>query len=282
MGFHLKISGKTDPGKKRSNNEDTFIIDPDLGLMIVADGMGGHSSGEVASQLAAKLCKEQLKRALKTGHVPVFHHVPADPNLDPRSLILGDCIKFSNQAVYEADPGSEPGKHMGTTLVAALWLDHRLTVAHVGDSRLYLVRNGDLTLCTNDHSFVQEQLDKGLIQPEDAEKSDFRNMLTRSVGVSEDVDVDIKELELNQDDFILLCSDGLTKMLSDREIAEQFKDNNDPQKITDNLIAQANQAGGRDNITVIVAKVEGSPTSWSSLSDRVLKIFTKQKGSSGG
>src|SRR5258708_5134663 len=102
MRYRLNIAGKTDKGKKRHKNEDCFVVEPDLGFMVVADGMGGHASGEVASKLATTLCVEQLKRALQTGHVPIFYHVPPDPNLDPRSRILGDCVKFSNQAVFEA------------------------------------------------------------------------------------------------------------------------------------------------------------------------------------
>jgi PPM family protein phosphatase len=264
----MEISGKTDKGRKRQNNEDTFVIDPDLGLMIVADGMGGHNAGEVASNLAANLCVDQLKRALKTGHVPVFHHVPPNPKLDSRSLLLGDCIKFSNQAVFEAGQSSEANKHMGTTLVAALWLDDKLAIAHVGDSRLYLVRNGRPKLCTEDHSFVQEQVSKGLISAEDAEKSDFKNMLTRSVGTSDDVDVDIQELTVNENDYILLCSDGLTKNLTDKQIEQIFQTQKEPQKITDELIRRANEAGGTDNITVVVARVGNN-----SFSRRVKKIF---------
>src|SRR5258708_7701068 len=130
MGTRLKIAGKTDTGRKRGKNEDYFLIEPEWGLMVLTDGMGGHASGEVASQLAAQLCSEQLKRALQTGHVPIFFHVPPNPNLDPRSLILGDCVKFSNQAVFEAAKSNPANHNMGTTLVAALWLDDKLAVAN--------------------------------------------------------------------------------------------------------------------------------------------------------
>lgn len=277
MGWNLKIAGKTDTGKKRKNNEDYFLVESDLGFMVVADGMGGHASGEVASRLASTLCTEQLKRALRTGHVPIFFHVPPDPKLDPRSLILGDCVKFSNSAVFEAAAKNPENKNMGTTLVAALWLDNKLAVAHVGDSRLYVFREGDLTQCTVDHSFVQEQIDRGLLKPDDAEKSDMKNLLTRSVGISEDVDVDIKEIDLRPGDFILLCSDGLTKMIPDKDISGVFEREKDPNSIVENLIKKANEAGGIDNVTAVVARVEGAPHTWGSLADRVKKLFSNNR-----
>ncbi len=278
MRIRLNIAGKTDKGRRRSKNEDAFLVEENLGFMIVADGMGGHASGEVASNLAAKLCTEQLKRALKTGHVPVFFHVPPNPSLDPRSRILGDCFKFSNQAVFEAAQKNPENHNMGTTLVAALWLDDKFAVAHVGDSRLYLVRGNKLQQITSDHSFVQEQIDKGLIKPEEAEKSDLRNMLTRSIGNKDDVEVDIKEVAVQEEDYVMLCSDGLTKMLDDTQIEAVFKAETDPEKISDTLIARANDAGGGDNITVIVAKLEPK-SHWSSLTDRVKGALSKAKES---
>src|SRR5688572_3475492 len=140
----LNIVGKTDKGRKRKKNEDSFVVDPETGIMVVADGMGGHASGEVASQLASKLCADQMKLALKTGRVNIQRHVPPHPNFDRRTLNLGDCVKFSNQAVYEAAQSNEANRNMGTTLVAALWMDGKLAVAHVGDSRLYTIRGGKL------------------------------------------------------------------------------------------------------------------------------------------
>lgn len=275
MGYHLIIAGKTDKGKKRSKNEDSFIVDNDLGFMIVADGMGGHASGEVASQLACKLTTEQLRRSLVTGHVPVFLHVPKNPRLDTRSLILGDCVKFSNLAVYEAAQTNPAHKNMGTTLVAALCLDDKLAIAHVGDSRLYTFQNGKLRQRTTDHSYVQEQLDRGLIKADEIEKSDMKNLLTRSVGIEDDVAVDLTEIAVAQGDYILLCSDGLTKMIGDQAIADSITAHKEPEAIADDLIGKANTAGGNDNITVVVARVEEAPSNWSSLADRVKNLFKK-------
>ena len=278
MSASLNIVGKTDKGRRRNKNEDSFVVDPGLGFMLVADGMGGHNSGDVASRLASQICTEQLRRSLQTGHVPIFFHVPAHPNMDPRSLILGDCIKFSNQAVYEAAQSNPANHNMGTTLVAALWLDNnKVAIAHVGDSRLYTLQGGRLHQCTVDHSFVQEQVDRGFIKPEDAEKSDFKNMLTRSIGVHDDVEVDLQEKNLEKGDYILLCSDGLTKMIDDDQILAVFKLHKDPEKIVDELIKRANDAGGGDNITAIVAQVESVGAS---LTDRVLNVFSR-KGSKG-
>lgn len=273
----LDIAGLTDRGRKRAKNEDNYAIDPDLGLIIVADGMGGHSAGEVASQLAVQLCLEQARISFQTnGAVPVANPIPPSPEFDSRTLLLGNCIKFACAAIYEASLTSESKRNMGTTVVAAVWLDGKLGVAHVGDSRLYMFRDGDLTLCTNDHSFVQEQVDRGLLAPEDAEKSDLRNMLTRSVGVAEDVQVDINEVRLAEGDYILLCSDGLNKMLDDDQIVSSFAPNRSPREIARELVERANQAGGHDNVTVVVARVEGSPSSWSAFADKMKELVNRK------
>ena len=276
MGCRLKIAGKTDKGRRRQKNEDFLVIEKDLGLIVVADGMGGHASGEVASQLAASLCAQQLRRSLQSGHVPVFYHVPKNPDLDNRSLLLGDCVKFANQAVFEAAQTNPANHNMGTTLVAALWLSDRVAVANVGDSRMYLVRGGALQQCTVDHSFVQDQVARGLLKPEDAEKSDLRNMLTRSIGVAEDVEVDLFELELEKDDFVLLCSDGLTKMLDDDQILSAFEGETDPFAVVDRLIKRANDAGGGDNVTVAIGRVEESVPRLSGLTNAVKGVFKRR------
>jgi len=269
VSLRLNLSGKTDRGRKRQKNEDKFLVEPDIGFFIVADGMGGHACGEVASSLATELCGEQMKRALHTGHVPVYVHVPKRGDVDPRTLLLGDSVKFANQAVYEAAQ-NDPAKHnMGTTMVAAIWLDGRLATANVGDSRIYTVQGGKLKQQTMDHSFVQEQVNRGLLKPEDAEKSELRNMLTRSVGISEDVDVDLAEVTLAPGDYVLACSDGLTKMLPDSEIERAFAGAPTPEAVTDDLIQKANAAGGNDNITVVVGQLAAAPKDWGSFTDRV-------------
>lgn len=274
----MKIFGKTDKGMKRKNNEDNFYVDEKLGLMIVADGMGGHNSGEVASKLATSICSEQLKRSLQSGHVPVFYKVPRSEKFDDRSFLLGDCFKFSNVAVFEAGQSSPKNQNMGTTLVGALLLDDKMAIANVGDSRLYTYTARTLTQQTVDHSFVQEQLSKGIISEEDAEKSEMKNLLTRSIGVSENVDVDIKELNLSECEYILLCSDGLTKMMTDKEIENVFKQFTDPSVIAETLIKTANEKGGTDNVTAVVAHVQGDASPLGSLKDRVKNIFKKKQG----
>ena len=275
MTFRLDIVGRTDRGRHRQKNEDKFLVDPEIGFFIVADGMGGHACGEVASSLVTELCGEQMKRALQTGHVPVYIHVPKRDNLDPRTLLMGDAVKFANQAVHEAAQ-NDPAKHnMGTTMVAALWLDGKLATANVGDSRIYTVHAGKLIQQTMDHSFVQEQINRGLLKPEEAEKSELRNMLTRSVGVSEDVDVDLAEVEMTPGDYVLACSDGLTKMLKDSEIEQAFAGAGTPDDIADDLVRKANEAGGKDNVTVVVGKLSTKSTEWPSLMDRVKAAVRK-------
>jgi protein phosphatase len=212
---------------------------------------------------------------LHTGHVPIFYHVPSKPNIDQRTMLLGDCVKYANYAVYEAAQNNPANKDMGTTLVAALWLDDKLAVAHVGDSRLYVYHDGKLQQRTIDHSFVQEQINQGKLKPEDAEKSDMKNLLTRAVGNQEDVDVDIMEIVVQSGDAILLCSDGLTKMVPDKNIEAVFKDEDDPNAISEKLIKMANDAGGSDNVTAVVARLSGNPSSWENLTSRLKKLVRR-------
>ncbi len=276
MAHKLILAGNSDRGKRRQKNEDSYLMESEIGFLIVADGMGGHACGEVASGLATKLCGEQMKRALHTGHVPVYVHVPGRPDLDARTLLLGDSVKFANQAVFEAAQ-ADPAKHnMGTTMVAAIWLDDKLATANVGDSRIYTVHKGMLKQQTMDHSFVQEQINRGLLSPEDAEKSELRNMLTRSVGISEDVDVDIAEIKLEPGDYVLACSDGLTKMISDKSIEAAFAGAPEPEKIVTDLIQKANEAGGSDNITVVIGQLSTTSSDWGSLAERVRGAFRKR------
>ncbi|MBN1384900.1 MAG: Stp1/IreP family PP2C-type Ser/Thr phosphatase [Elusimicrobia bacterium] len=242
------VYGKSDLGRKRQNNEDNFCIVDDLNLFVVADGMGGAASGQVASKIAVDVIKEQMLYTSK------------NKKIDSSSLV--SCIKMANQVIFEASQKYPQNSGMGTTVVAGLITGNKLTIAHVGDSRLYLIRNNNIDLLTEDHSIVMEQVRKGMITLEEANKSEIQNILTRALGTSESVEVDVSEVPLSNKDYLLLCSDGLTRMVEDNQFLEVIKALKEPELICEKLITIANDAGGKDNITVIVAYIQKGIFSW--------------------
>lgn len=251
--YYLEVAADTDPGCVRKNNEDSFMVDEDLGLFIVADGMGGHNSGEVAAGLATSEIRN-LARQLMAGGKTV---VPAggDPGQTARERQLVYCVQSVNSLIYEKGRIFPKDAGMGTTVVAALADPKFLTVAHVGDSRLYLFRKGRFEQLTEDHSLVGDQVRRGLITPEEAAKSNLQNILTRAVGAEADVKVDVSEHPLLPGDVVIIVSDGLTKELSDDEIAAVISQDGAPKTVVARLIEKARGAGGHDNITVVAARV---------------------------
>ncbi len=249
----VEFAGATDPGYRRKNNEDNFAVEPDLGLLVVADGMGGHNSGEVASDISCKTIIEYARKMLggEKNMVPEGGR----SELTPRGRQLEFFIKSANTVIYEKGRAFPKDAGMGTTIVAALLDSKSMTVAHVGDSRLYLWRLGALTQLTEDHSFVGEQVKHGRITSDEAARSSMQNMLTRALGADKDVQVDISDHPLLPEDIVLLATDGLSKMLLDTEVASVIAVEQTPQKITDSLIAKSLAAGGVDNIAIVVAKV---------------------------
>ncbi|NNN05962.1 MAG: Stp1/IreP family PP2C-type Ser/Thr phosphatase [Elusimicrobia bacterium] len=246
----VAIAGATDPGCVRANNEDTFVYDQDLGLLIVADGMGGHNSGEVAAELATKTILDFARQGAKLqppGGVSA--------GLSPRGRRLEFFVKHANNLIYEKGRQFPKDAGMGTTVVAAYIDANSLTVAHVGDSRLYLWRRGDLTALTQDHSLVAEQVRRGQITAEDAARSSLQNILTRALGAEADVQVDVSEHALLPGDLVLLATDGLSKMVPDSEVARVVAAAAEPKAVVDTLIAKARAAGGVDNVTIVAARV---------------------------
>jgi serine/threonine protein phosphatase PrpC len=229
----VRVGARTDVGRVREGNEDAYMTrDP---LFAVADGMGGHQGGEVASKLAL----ETLEKA-------------ADGGPD-----LAEVVRAANRAVF-ATASKDPGlAGMGTTLTAILVEDDRLHLAHVGDSRMYLLRDGNLGRVTKDHTVVERLVDEGRLTPEDAERHPQRSILTRALGVEEDVQVDEADVDVRPGDRVLLCSDGLTGMVDEDDILRILGQHADPQAASDALVAAANQAGGQDNITAVVLDVMG-------------------------
>ena len=250
--MNYKVHGLSDTGKKRTNNEDNFGIDQELGLFIVADGMGGHAAGEVASRMAIELILDYTGRTANSDE-------PYLTGFNSRYSRAGNrlcsAIILANQVISDSAANRDEWQGMGTTVVAA-WINtetSRLTIAHVGDSRVYLVRHGQIKQLTVDHSLIEEHIREGLISREEAQNSFFRNMITRALGYRERVTPDIIELTIDPGDKLLLCSDGLNTMLSDQEILQIIRPTANLPQACQQLINAANERGGKDNVTVIIA-----------------------------
>ena len=220
----------------RKENEDAFCIEKDLGLLAIADGMGGHASGEVASKMAIEILRESLK---KEG--------------EPLPDRLSSGVKLANRMIYEAAQSQPQLNGMGTTLTALQLDGNRLSIVHVGDSRAYLIRGGVIEQITDDHTIVSEQVARGMMTREEAARSDMRNILSRALGVAPEVDVDMEELTVSEGDQLVLCSDGLSELISDDEILAEVRSSKRPELACNELVNLANQRGGEDNLTVIVA-----------------------------
>lgn len=252
MNAPLVGVGRSDVGRKRDFNEDAFAVDLENGLFAIADGMGGAAAGEVASGIAIATLTEFIARTAKNpgGERPYG----SDERLSGQANRLRSAILLANETIYRTIEEHEEMKGMGTTLVAALARDSGVCVGHVGDSRVYLWREGELRQITNDHSWVNEQVSLGLLSREEASRHPFRNVITRALGSREQVAAEVIEVPLSPGDRLLLCSDGLTNMLDDRRIQAVLDAHpGDHEAAASELVDQANQAGGEDNITVIVA-----------------------------
>jgi protein phosphatase len=249
----LKLAGLTDVGRVRKNNEDAFFIDEKLGLLIIADGMGGYAAGEVASRIAIDVVRDQVTQGLKTGYIAALGEKP--PHLSDKAHLLSSAILAANEVVYALSRQDADKKGMGTTLVAVLVRAGMYAVAHLGDSRLYHFHNKSLRRVTRDHSLVEEQIAQGLITPEEAKNSTGKNILTRALGIGSKVDIDVDEHPLRPGDTLLLCSDGLYRMMEDQTIEEELKILRTPLEMCQNLLAMALDRGGQDNVTVVVGSV---------------------------
>jgi len=236
----LEAAAATDVGLRRRGNEDRYALAPSLGLFLVADGMGGHTAGQVASELAA----ESSVRALETLQ-------GAAASLSER---LRAAVTAANRTIFQTAQQNPEYAGMGTTIVAILAEGERAALAHVGDSRAYLVRGSRIRLLTDDHSIVGELLRRNEISETAAKEHPHRHVLTRALGVRDTVEPDLAEITPQPGDHFVLCSDGLTGHVEDSEIAKAVRDHDDLQECCEALVALANQRGGEDNITVVVAK----------------------------
>jgi protein phosphatase len=246
-------AAKTDVGRKRDHNEDSHLVNPDLNVFVVADGMGGHAGGETASRLAV----ETIDREMKAFHARPDNPWAAQVEIpdSPLADALRDAVEGACSAVWKTAQANPNLDGMGTTVTALLVNGDHVFVGHVGDSRCYIVRGPDVLQVTEDHSLVNEQLKMGLITPDEARHSRLKNIITRSVGFEEDVLVDAMGLRGEPGDTFVMCSDGLSNLVEDQEIARVVRE--EPlDHAPDKLIDMANERGGDDNITVLVIRLE--------------------------
>jgi len=246
-----RVFGLTDVGRRRESNQDSLLVAPERGLYAVADGMGGHAAGEVASHIAIEALSEVLRDS-------AFDRDDVDAR--QAGSRLQDAFVEGNQRICDSVVTRGEWRGMGTTIVALVTLKDRAIIGHVGDSRAYLLRDGTLRRLTDDHSWVSEQVRMGLMTDEEAHRHPMRNIVTRALGNRPALDVDINEAEVLPLDVFLLCSDGLNSMLTDREIFETLqKSRSDPEEACRGLVDAANAKGGEDNITVIVCRLVDEP-----------------------
>jgi serine/threonine protein phosphatase PrpC len=247
-------SGLSDVGRVRTNNEDSFRIVEALNLFILSDGMGGEAHGEVASAMAVDAINKYCEAEKEDSGATVLDDVPA--NFSSRTRWLKNAVAQANFQIFQSAQKNPEQRGMGAT-ITALWLNETLmSIAHVGDSRAYLLRNGNLQQLTNDHSLVAEQVRRGLITPQQAEESEMQSVLLRALGAHPEVEIDVDEVEIIPRDVLLLCSDGLTRMVTEPEIAGALQAETVPSVAAERLIALANENGGIDNVTVIVVRFE--------------------------
>jgi len=243
--MRISCAGNTDVGVVRSGNEDSFLLDCARGLFIVADGMGGHAAGEVASEMAVRIIANELGslRGMSDGEA---------------AGKMRTAIRKANAEIFDRTLAEHDKRGMGTTATVMVLFSRRYLIGQVGDSRAYLLREGDFLQLTKDHSYVQEQVDAGLLTPEQARTHPYSNVITRCVGANEDVAPDIYFGNLEQGDRVLLASDGLTGMLEDQQIAVIMGDEENPEVCVNKMITDANRRGGLDNITAIVVRVDSA------------------------
>jgi PPM family protein phosphatase len=238
---------KTDPGRARENNEDSVVHDPATRLGVLADGMGGYNAGEVASGMATAFIKSEMSRWLSEAG--------KQASMKDVKRALEICVDNANRSVFNAANANAHYSGMGTTLVVAVFQDAKVLLGHIGDSRCYRLRRGEMVQITKDHSLLQEQIDAGLLTVEQAATSSHKNLVTRALGVEDAVMLELNEHVVESGDLYLMCSDGLSDMANDAEIETILASQTSMPQKADRLIALANELGGRDNISVLLVQV---------------------------
>lgn len=260
----------SDVGRVRENNEDSVVFNDETGVVVLADGMGGYNAGEVASGMSTALLEQALSQWIRS------HKKNTDTvSADGVHQLLSTSLNQVNQAVLKESRESVLHRGMGTTLVLGVLLNDSFLIAHLGDSRCYLLRDEELIRLTKDHSMLQEYLDMGLITPAEAPFCAWKNLVTRAIGVEDKIEPDFLEQPVVPGDVFLFCSDGLTDMLNDAEIAEMLKNrNNSLEVLAQDLVDSANAMGGKDNISVILVEAQKSPKR-QALAVQLGQIFSK-------
>jgi PPM family protein phosphatase len=272
--------GVTDVGRVRSNNEDCYRILAPLNLFVLSDGMGGEAHGEIASALAVETVVKHCLEAENNPAAPVFGETKA--GWSDKTKRLSSAVHLANKKIFQSAKENPDQRGMGATLTAA-WIDgSKLSIAHVGDSRAYLLRTGALQQLTSDHSLVAEQVRQGVLTPAEAEESEMQSVLIRALGAQPDIEVDAEEQPLFARDVLLLCSDGLTRMVTEPEIAGTLQAETDAEKAAAKLVELANDRGGGDNITVLVIRVGAESKGWFSWLRRGARQNADGNGSAGG
>ena len=254
--FRLEIGSRTDVGRVRKNNEDTCRVLSSLNLFIISDGMGGQSHGEIASAIAADTITVQCSRASASDEASTADDDVQSRDYSEKTKRLANAVHLANRDIYQAAFNNLQFRGMGATVVAAWLEDYCLSLVHVGDSRAYLFRRGVLQCLTADHTLVAEQVRRGLIAPEQARQSKMQNVLIRALGIQEQVVLDAAEYSLLDQDVVLLCSDGLTRMVPDAELTKALLEVTNAQAAADHLVSLANSHGGEDNVSVIVVRLK--------------------------
>ncbi len=250
----LEIVSQTHPGRVRAHNEDSVSFDAEHGLVVLADGMGGYNAGEVASGITVSVLSTEIKHSLQAVQP---EHVDEESGEEVAVKLLRDNVQKANASIYHAAHSQPQYAGMGTTVVAGLFYDNRVAVAHVGDSRMYRLRGDAFESITRDHSLLQEQIDSGMISKEDARLSRNKNLVTRAVGIDPQVAAEVHVHDVKVGDIYLLCSDGLNDMVEDEDIGSTVQALQANLALTaDQLIQMANDNGGRDNVSVILVKVK--------------------------
>jgi protein phosphatase len=266
------MHGKTDVGSVRDHNEDAIGCDENFGLAVLADGMGGHRGGEMASAITVSTILETVSERINKIKAA---EADEETGYSLESLAVHEAVALANKNVHDSSQANAQYRGMGTTVVVVLFYDDRFTVAHVGDSRLYRLRDMELEQITRDHSLMQELIDRGFYTPEQARNSLNKNLVTRAIGIDENVQIDIQEDIAMTGDIYLLCSDGVTDMIEDHLIKSAILDNeNDLEKAATEIIRLANEHGGKDNISALLVKPIKSFPAKNSLFSRFFDLFS--------
>ncbi len=273
LSTKLEIVNQSDVGRKRPHNEDSTITDGKNGLVILADGMGGYKAGEVASALAVTNILHGITAGLKKAKKGQIDETTGFRN---ESLVVREIVTQTNSDIFNTAKADPQCQGMGTTIVVGLFHNNILSIAHVGDSRLYRLRNNELEQVTKDHSLIQELIDRGLYTPEEAHANTPKNLVTRAMGIEADVDVDLAEESVLPNDIYLLCSDGLNDMVKDEEIHLTLsKYSANLAQTADKLVEFANKRGGKDNISIILVRIREDFSSPKGFLQKIKKLFNK-------